>query len=204
MPERHPLLQRPAWAPRWVPSIDDTDRIQVLRWCLIAVFAAGLAACVVESANSPADPELGASPASALAARFGTVLVEIVTGAGDVIELCLLDADDPEERSRGLMEVTDLEGHDGMLFRNDAPVENRFVMIDTVLPLSITWWHEDGSFVSATDMTPCTEEDPDACPRYPAAGPYREAIEVPQGALADAGIDESSRLLVGDRGCAPA
>lgn len=174
--------------------------MQLLRWFLTAVFVAGVASCVVESADSPADPELGARTTATLAAQFGSILVDIVRGTGEVLELCLLHADSPEERSRGLKEVTDLEGHDGMLFSNDAPVDHQYVMIDTVMPLSITWWQSDGSLVSATDMTPCTEADPQDCPRYAAAGLYKFAMEVPQGAL---DIDEGSRLHVSDRSCTP-
>lgn len=178
----------------------------VLRWAVGVAMAAGLAACGAGS-SEPGDPAADGPPAheaSDLAARFGTIVVEIATGAGEVLELCLLHADDAEERSQGLMGVRELEGHDGMLFSNDAPVESRFVMIDTVMPLSITWWDDGGGFVSGTDMAPCTEGDPDDCRRYAAAGPYRYAIEVPRGALAGAGIDASSRLRVGDEGCRPA
>lgn len=202
-----PLLDRPAWAPRWLPSIDDDRQVRVLRWVLGIVFAAGLTACITENADSPADPELGAAtPAEAvsdLANAFGTIMVEIVTGTGEVLELCLLHADQPAERSRGLMQVTDLDGHDGMLFDNPAPVESQFVMINTVMPLSITWWQDGGAYLAGTDMTPCTEADPAACTRYPPGGPYRHAIEVPRGALADAGIDPSATLRVGQPSCTP-
>lgn len=104
-------------------------------------------------------PPLGAAPASELAARFGTVLAEIVTETGDVVEIAL--------------------------------------------PLSVTWWQADGSFRSATDMVPCTEEDPNTCARYPATGPYLHAVVVPQGSLVGAGIDASSRLRVLEDGCKP-
>lgn len=214
-----PLLDRPSWAPGWVPSIDDVRQIRIFRWVLSAVFAAGLTACVTEGADRPTDPELGGSSTTGetdatgttgpeavtgLAARFGTVMVEILAASGRMVELCLLDADTAPERSRGLMEVTDLEGHDGMLFTNETSVESAYVMIDTVMPLSITWWQETGEFRSGLDMVPCTEADPAACPRYPASGPYRWAIEVPQGALADAAIGDGSRLQIGAPGCTPA
>lgn len=149
---------------------------------------------MVESADSPADPELGDAPAgdddpvvsapgsvTGLAADFGTILVDLVTASGEMLELCLLHADEPAERSQGLMGVTDLEGHDGMLFSFDADVQSSFVMIDTVTPLSISWWAADGAFVSGTDMEPCTEADDADCARFPAEGPYRYAVEVFQG-----------------------
>lgn len=186
-----PLLDRPAWAPGWVPSIDDVRSMRVMRWLLGAVFVAGLAACVVESADSPADPVLegedttedagGETGSDGLAARFGTILVDVMTASGEVLELCLLHADVPDERARGLMAVTDLEGHDGMLFTFDDEVQSNFVMVDTVTPLSISWWTTDGAFVSGTDMDPCTEAVDTDCARFAADGPYRYAIEVFQG-----------------------
>lgn len=201
---RDVLLDRPSWAPSWIPSIDDVRQVRMLRWALAAVFAAGLAACVARGADNPADPVLGeVRPAGALAARFGTVIVDLVTAAGQAVTLCLLDANDSDERGQGLMGVTDLGGYDGMLFRHDGEVESQFVMIGTPMPLSITWWRADGLFRSGTDMTPCIDEAPDECARYAAGGPYRWAIEVPQGALADAGLGEESRLTVGETGCVP-
>lgn len=204
MADRDVLLDRPSWAPAWVPSIDDVRQVRVLRWALIAVFAAGLTACVARGADNPADPVLGdIRPAGQLAAHFGTVLVDLVTSTGGAVRLCLFDADTPEERGQGLKGVTDLDGYDGMLFRHDAEVESQFVMIDTPMPLSITWWQADGRFRSGTDMTPCTDLTPDECARYAASGPYQWAVEVPQGALADVGLGEGSRLTVGETGCVP-
>lgn len=173
-----PLLDRPSWAPAWL-SVDHVRGMRWFRWALGLVLAAGAAACVVESADRPADPVL--EEPSGLAAQFGTILVDVLTASGEALELCLLHAEVPEERSRGLMEVTDLEGHDGMLFSFDTDAQSNFVMIDTVTPLTISWWAADGSFVSSTDMAPCTEENDADCARYPAAGPYRYAIEVFQG-----------------------
>lgn len=203
-PERRtdPLLDRPSWAPRWVPSVDDMRQRRRFRWLLTAVLAAGLAACVAKGADAPADPELGAPVTTTteavlgLAARFGTVLVELATSSGEVLALCLLHADTPEERSRGLMEVTDFEGVDGMLFSNPAPVTNEFYMFNTPTPLTISWWGADGSFVSATDMAPCLGVDAAACERYGAGAPWLYAIEVPQGSL-DPAAAPGATLTVG-------
>lgn len=209
------LLDRPAWAPDWVPTVDDVGAMRILRWMLYAVFFAGLTACVVEGADSPADPELVGDPtvtttthneapdptSGSLAARFGTVLVDLVSRTGEAIELCLLHADVPEERSRGLMEVTDLDGHDGMLFSWDEPSQSSFVMIDTVMPLSISWWDGAGDFVSGLDMDPCTEPVDADCARYRADGLYRYAIEVPQGSLPEAG--PGARIEVRGATCQP-
>lgn len=176
--------------------------MRLLRWALGIVLMAGVAACVVESADSPADPALeGATSPSALAEKFGTILVDLVSASGDVLELCLLHADVPAERSQGLMGVTDLEGHDGMLFSFDEDVQSNFVMIDTVTPLTISWWGADGMLVSGTDMDPCTEESDGDCARFPASGPYRYAIEVFQGERPEA--SEGATIAVTRSSCHP-
>ncbi len=204
-----PLLDRPTWAPSWLPSVDDVRAMRWFRWMVGLVFAAGCAACVVESADSPADPTLGdpageddptvSAPDSVtgLAADFGTILVDVVTASGEVLELCLLHADEPAERTEGLKGVTDLDGHDGMLFSFDEDVQSNFVMVDTVTPLTISWWAADGSFVSGTDMAPCTEPDANACTRFPAAGPYRHAIEVFQGERPELGAGSTIEVRPG-------
>lgn len=178
MSDRDPLLDPPSWVPSWL-SVDDVGAMRWFRWIVGLVFAAGAAACVVESADRPADPVLE-DPAG-LAARFGSVLVEVMTASGDALELCLLHADVPPERAQGLKGVTDLEGHDGMLFVWDEDAQSNFVMVDTVTPLTISWWTADGTFVSSADMTPCTEADDSACARYTATSPHRYAIEVFRG-----------------------
>ena len=203
-----PLLDPPSWAPSWLPTIDDLRGIRVLRWLVTAVFVAGVAACVTEGADSPADPELGAPTsatsapsAGSLAEQFGTVAARLVELSGQVVELCLLHADTAEERSRGLMQVTDLDGHDGMLFTMDGPSDGPFYMYRTLLPLTISWWDTDGAFVSRTDMAPCESEDPATCERYPPAAPYRYAVEVTQSAPLAAAFAPGARLEVGTTAC---
>lgn len=209
---RDPLLDPPSWAPSWMPTVDDVRGARILRWLVTAVFVAGVAACVSEGADSPADPELGAPPTTAapavplgaLAERFGTVAAQLVAVSGEVIQLCLLHADTTEERSTGLMQVTDLEGHDGMLFSAEEPTDGAFYMYRTVLPLTIGWWAGDGAFVSRADMVPCESEDPATCERYPPAGPYRFAIEVVQGAPLAGRFEPGARIQVGNEACAVA
>jgi uncharacterized membrane protein (UPF0127 family) len=124
-------------------------------------------------------------------AGFGEVQVRIVEGPdGEPIVICVLVADTPEERQRGLMEVTDLGGYDGMLFRFEADTDGGFWMKDTLLPLSIAYLDADGAVVSTADMEPCP--DGTSCPSYPATGPYRMALEVPQGGLAPLGLAAGS------------
>jgi uncharacterized membrane protein (UPF0127 family) len=132
-------------------------------------------------------------------AGFDTISVTITEPDGEARSMCLYLADTPELRSRGLMDVTDLGGRDGMLFRYDAPHDGRFWMKDTLLPLSIAFYAEDGTFVSATDMDPCPPGT--ECPFYTADGLYTAAIEVPQGPLGDLGLVPGSSLTLGSSPC---
>lgn len=127
----------------------------------------------------------------------------MTTPGGDVCTLCLWLADTPDRRGRGLMGVTDLGPADGMVFRLEIPSTSSFYMLDTPLPLSIAFFAADDSFVSATDMAPCLDVPAGDCPRYAAAGPFTEAIEVPAGELDDLGIEPGARLVALDEPCPP-
>ena len=98
----------------------------------------------------------------------------------------------------GLMEVTDpdLAGHDGMVFVYDEDTTGAFWMRNTPMPLSIAYVDAGGA--AGVDhghgAVPRTRR---TARSYPAAGPYRYAVEVPQGRLDDLGITASARLRVG-------
>ena len=127
---------------------------------------------------------------------FDTVLVRISAPDGTTCERCLWLADDREDRARGLMDVTDLGGLDGMAFRYDDPDRRTFWMKNTLLPLSIAFVGEDGRVVGTADMAPCVA---DPCPSYGPDEPFVVAIEVEQGRLTELGIGPDSVVeLVGD------
>ncbi len=137
---------------------------------------------------------------------FGEVEIRVVEGPdGEDVVLCVLLAETPEQRRQGLMRVTDeaLGGYDGMLFTFPTDDEGGFWMKDTLLPLSIAYLDAEGAVVSTADMDPCPPET-ESCPTYPPTGPYRMALEVPQGGLDDIGLAEGStaRVEVGGA-CAP-
>ena len=132
---------------------------------------------------------------------FDAVAAEITAADGEVCAVCLWLAADPEQRGRGLMGVTDMGGADGMVFRFEGPSTSAFWMRDTPMPLSIAFFDADGVFVSATDMAPCLDGLPAACPRYRADGAYTSAIEVPAGRLPELLIGPGSRLHVLDAPC---
>jgi len=130
---------------------------------------------------------------------FTTISAEVTSADGEVCTVCLWLADIADERTRGLMGVTDLGDAVGMAFVFDEPHEGAFVMIGTPTPLSIGWFDAAGGYVSVADMEPCSEEDPNRCERYRAEGPYTVAIEMFQGELDAIGIGPGSsvELLAG-------
>lgn len=91
-------------------------------------------------------------------------------------------ADEPAERSRGLMGVTDLGDLDGMLFAWDDDVTSGFWMKDTLIPLDIAFFAADGVLVDLLRMEQCPA---DPCPVYHPAGPYRYAVETEVGRWED-------------------
>lgn len=144
--------------------------------------------------DRPGDPGRVALPG------FAEVAVSVQPPEGDLLSWCLLAALTVEQRARGLMEVTDLQGYEGMAFLYDEPSDGAFYMRNTPMPLSIAWIDRSGRIVSTADMEPC--EDRDGCPTYGPAGPYIAAIEVPQGRLDDLGIVEGATVSIGGA-CAP-
>jgi uncharacterized membrane protein (UPF0127 family) len=101
-----------------------------------------------------------------------------ITTDDDVVELEVEVADDEDERSTGLMHREELAPFDGMAFVWDEPVSTSFWMKDTLIPLSIAFWGEDGRIVAILDMDPC-EADP--CPTYDPEASFVGAVEVRQG-----------------------
>ncbi|MEN8041405.1 MAG: DUF192 domain-containing protein [Actinomycetota bacterium] len=95
--------------------------------------------------------------------------------------MLLAIADNPGLRAQGLQGVEDLLDLDGMLFfwRHDG---DAFWMKDTLIPLDIVWFNEDGTYKDRASMEPCTA---DPCPTFrPAENlDFRFAIEAPPGTL---------------------
>jgi uncharacterized membrane protein (UPF0127 family) len=140
------------------------------------------------------DPPPG-PPDRKLLDGFAETAVSITDATGEVTGCCVLVAVTAGQRERGLMQVTDMGGYDGMLFVWNADTSGGFWMRNTPMPLSIAFFDAEGGFVSATDMAPC--DDSANCPTYPSGGTYRFALEVPQGKLADLGVAEGSTIDIG-------
>lgn len=178
---------------------DDADggarsrRATVIRWVVGAVVLLVVVIFITLGANGPADPHLLDHPARPQVAGFGEIAYRIDKAAGN--ERCALLADTDSQHQQGLMNRTDLAGHDGMLFRFRADTRVGFYMKDTPMPLSIAWFDSAGNFVSADEMEPCLDQI--ECPNHYARRPYRYALEVAKGGLGDLGIGPGSHLSVG-------
>ena len=107
-----------------------------------------------------------------------------VTATLDGVELELEVADDDAERAVGLMHRDEVPPGTGMVFLYDRPVDARFYMFQVKVPLKAVFVR-DGRVVSAVDMVPCTETDPQACPTYGADAPYDTVVETAPETLPD-------------------
>lgn len=144
---------------------------------------------VTDTVTSTSDPDPGQQPEG-----FSTVLARITEADGEVCEVCLWLADDADERSRGLMGVTDLGDAAGMAFLFDQPTRGSFYMFQTPTPLSIAWFGPDGEQVGSADMAPCLDTPAGDCPLYSPDGEYDVAIEVFEGGLEPLGLGPGSSV----------
>lgn len=107
--------------------------------------------------------------------------------AGLIVEI----ADDPGERSTGLMNRESLGENDGMLFVFPEDTDATFWMKDTLIPLSIAFVRWDGIIINIQDME-AQSEDSHASPE-----PFRYAIEANQGWF------EANDVFAGERAALP-
>jgi uncharacterized membrane protein (UPF0127 family) len=172
-------------------------------WGVGIVLVLAIAAFVNRGLSSPKDPQLLAPDAAAPSGKvkgFSEVAVRArpasAAPANPAAKVsCHLLATTPKQQARGLMGMTNLDGYDGMVFAFPADTETPFYMRDTPLPLSIAWFNSHGMFEGSADMAPCANGA--SCPLTHPPGPYRVAIEVQQGALAENGLVNGSAITVG-------
>jgi uncharacterized membrane protein (UPF0127 family) len=176
-----------SWAERAAPH---ERRVRVAAW---VVLAAGLLAFVVRGADRPLDPALASEVRRPLPG-LSELGFRITAPQGTTLDWCALLAATEAAREQGLMDQVDLRGYDAMVFRFDVPVEGRFYMYRTPVPLSVAFFDDDGAYVAERDMTPCPADDPADCPTYAAGAPYLHALEVPRGGLGRLGIGPGARL----------
>jgi uncharacterized protein len=84
------------------------------------------------------------------------------------------------EREKGLMKRKSLAEDSGMVFFFFEPTSNGFWMKDTLIPLSIAFFDDDGKILKILDMDPCKKNP---CKIYYPDVTYFGALEVNQGAF---------------------
>lgn len=104
-----------------------------------------------------------------------------------------LIADSNEERGYGLMYRPRMRVDLGMAFLYDHDTEGAFWMKNTLIPLSIAFFADNGTILRILDMEPCTG---DPCPLYDPGVSYRGAFEVNQGAFDEWGVAEGDHIQV--------
>lgn len=136
-----------------------------------------LVAVACGSAEESPDPN--ASAALSIGTDEGTVSLDVQV------------ADTQSERQTGLMGRESLSPYDGMAFVWGEPVVSAFWMKDTLIPLSIAFWDEDGRIISILEMIPCTD---DPCPSYGPGEPFVGAVEVGRGTFERHGVALGDRV----------
>jgi len=137
-------------------------------------------ALLVATACSSTGGDPGTEPASL-----------VVTTDEGTVHLAVEVADTPEDRATGLMWREDLTPYDGMAFVWTEPTTATFWMKNTLIPLSIAFWAEDGRIVAIVDMEPC---DAEPCRSYDAGESHVGAVEVEQGLFDERGIGIGDRV----------
>ena len=141
------------------------------RMALAAAFLAVLTGPLV--ALTPAQPEL---PKIGLSIRDIRIEAEV--------------ADDPDEKTIGLMGRKELAEGQGMLFVFSRPQPMGFWMKDTLIPLSIAYINAEGIIREIHDMQPLDES---SVPSVFQDLVY--ALEVPQGWFAKNGILAGDKVI---------
>lgn len=148
-----------------------------------------LLAVTVACSDAP-DENMTTLPSGAPTFRTTAVIIETDDGA------VLVDAevaDNPERHQFGLMHRTELADAAGMVFLFFEDRTSGFWMKNTLIPLSIAFFSDEGEILEILDMEPC-EEDP--CPVYSPGTAYRGALEVNQGAFEEWGVEVGDILRV--------
>ena len=97
-------------------------------------------------------------------------------------------ADDPAERSHGLMWRREMGPNEGMLFIFDSATPQCFWMKNTLIPLSIAFVADDGTIVDLAEMKPQTTDS------HCSSRPVRYALEMNAGWFSKKGLKPGDRL----------
>jgi hypothetical protein len=138
-------------------------------------------------------------PLLALAAcSFGggeTVTIHLVSQDGVQVPVSVEIAADDAAQEKGLMGRESLKPDEGMLFVFPQEQQLFFWMKDTLIPLDILFFRENGEFVSMMTMPLCTTP---TCPSYASAGLAKYALEVPLGFGTQHQVSPGWKLALGE------
>ncbi len=154
------------------------------------------AAPVVAACANPALPQTildGPSPSH----TTWTLPLPVVTVSGARVPLTLAVASDEGSRELGLMCVTKLRLHRGMIFVFGAPGQQEFWMKNTLVSLDMVWVDANGRVTTVADHVPASTRatlDSDVA-RRTGVGSY--VIELRAGEAEADGIVRGSHLILG-------
>ncbi len=123
----------------------------------------------------------------------GTSTITVVSPDGTQKRVIDVEVANTErEREEGLMKRTELKKHSGMLFVFETPIITSFWMKDTLIPLDLLFFSEDGYFSSAYDaIPPCKKAE---CPTYKSIELTKYALEMNAGDRKSLGIGVGWKL----------
>jgi len=154
-------------------------------WLLVAIVVV-VSACAESAPSRTPVAVVGLEPLAGF--ESATLIVD------GVDEYPVMLAATREQRSQGLMGVTDLGGWAGMAFVFDEPTDAGFWMKDTLIPLTIFWVGSGGRIVGSADMVPC--EPGTDCIGYEPGSSYLWALEIRAGTAEELGISLDSTLFL--------
>jgi uncharacterized membrane protein (UPF0127 family) len=104
-------------------------------------------------------------------------------------------ANEPEERSQGLMNRKNLPQNEGMLFVYDTPQNMSFWMKNTLIPLDIIFIGENRTVLNIEEAVAEPPETPDGeLTRYRSAEPAMWVVEINGGLSAQRGIVQGTNV----------
>ena len=117
----------------------------------------------------------------------------LIDTGDDSVLVNLVVAESEEAQLMGLMHRESFPEDCGMVFLFFEERSGGFWMKNTLIPLSIAFFDDEGEILSILDMEPC-EADP--CDVYDPGVPYHGALEVNQGRFDDWGVEVGDQFTI--------
>jgi hypothetical protein len=177
--------------------------VALLAFSLLAaplVAAAGAAtpppAGAVSAVAACANPHLPAEILAGDGPLGGVTPLPVIDATAGEVKLRLAVANDETNRELGLMCVTRLRPHRGMIFVFPQSGDQEFWMKDTLIPLDMLWVAADGTVTTVASEVPAStlQTPDDKVARRRGTGRY--VIELPAGEAAADGIKAQTRIAL--------